>query len=135
MLRGMNPRYIRFFKYWLAGSSTFLLDLLLLFIFVDYFGASYVSAASASFLIAVSVNYFISRKFVFKGTLQSVGKGYVNFILIALAGLVIIAVGMYVLTSILTVHYLLARVTIAGMTGLWNYLMNLYVNFKVAGKY
>ncbi len=131
----MSPKYIRFFKYWLTGSSTFLLDLLLLFIFVDYFEASYVSAASASFLIAVSVNYFISRHFVFKGTLRSVGRGYVNFILIALAGLIIIAVGMYVLTSILAVHYLLARITIAGMTGLWNYLMNLYVNFKVAGKY
>lgn len=125
----------RFAKYSTIGASTFVFDLILLSIFVEFFAISQVWAAGIAFLIAVSVNYWLSRKYVFRGTLRDVKTGYVNFILIAICGLLLVTGGMYLLTTIFSVHYLIARVIIAVVTGVWNYLLNLFVNFKVAGQH
>ncbi|MGH8558216.1 MAG: GtrA family protein [Methylococcales bacterium] len=125
----------RFIKYASVGFSTFLFDLFLLFIFIDILAWNYVVATAVAFLIAVSVNYCVSRRYVFRGTLRDVHSGYAVFILIALIGLGVVTGGMMVLVGILGWHYAISRILIAGIVGMWNYLMNLYVNFKVAGQH
>ncbi len=125
---------IRFFKYTSVGVSTFLFDLGLLYILTDTLHIYYVLSAALAFIIAVSCNYFISRKLVFKGTLRSAHAGYLIFLLIAGVGLATVTGLMYVFVTLLGMNYLLSRVLIAAVVGIWNYLMNLYVNFKVAGK-
>ena len=125
---------IRFIKYSTVGFSTFLFDLVLLYVLIDVFDVHYLYSAGIAFLIAVSLNFIVSRKYVFKGSARSAKVSYVNFILIASIGLAMVVGGMYVLVSVLSVSYVVARVFVAGLTGIWNYLMNLYVNFKVAGK-
>lgn len=127
-------RWQRFIRYSLIGGVTFLFDLALLFIMIDYLGINYVVAAGLGFSIAVSLNYAISRNFVFKGAEISYRKGYVNFILIAAFGVLLVMAGVYLLVSMFAVHYLVARVAVSGVSGLFNYLTNLYFNFKVVGK-
>jgi putative flippase GtrA len=124
----------RFVRYSLVGGGTFLFDLLLLFIFTDYLGINYVVAAGVAFLIAVSLNYIISRTIVFRGTQRTYAVGYVNFLLMAGVGITFVTGGMYVMVQFFAVPYVLARIAVAGMTGVFNYLFNLYVNFKVVGK-
>jgi putative flippase GtrA len=124
----------RFAKYASVGVSTFLFDLALLFLFIDFLGMHHVVAAGAAFLIAVSCNFLISRRFVFQGTSRPPGKSYAAFLLIAGTGLVAVAGLMYVAVDLFGLHYLVSRVLIAGVVGMWNYLMNLYMNFKVVGQ-
>jgi len=124
----------RFVSYASVGVSTFLFDLFLLFVLIDFFHVQHILATGMAFLIAVSFNFLISRKVVFKGTERPPGKSYVAFILIAGMGLVFVTGLMYVAVDILGIYYLLSRILIAGVVGMWNYLLNLYVNFKVAGK-
>jgi putative flippase GtrA len=131
----MRKGLTRLLKYSSVGVSTFLFDLLLLYVLIDYAKVYYPVATALAFGIAVSINYFLSRRFVFKGTLRSVHAGYGVFVSIALVGLVAITGLMMVFVEILHMHYFPARAIIAGVVGLWNYLMNLYVNFKVAGKH
>ncbi len=132
----MNPLALRrFLKYSTVGVSTFCLDLFLLFILTDFFLWNYVISAGVAFTLAVSVNYYFSRRFVFRGTLRSAGEGYAVFLGIAGTGLVAVMVLMGVFVEVLHLNYLFSRVIIAGVVGIWNYFMNLYVNFKVAGKY
>ena len=131
----MNKGLVRFLKYASVGGSTFLFDLLLLYVFIDYFKIYYVLATAMAFGVAVSINYFASRRFVFKGTLRAVHEGYGIFILIALAGLGAVTGLMILFVEVFHLHYIPARVITAGIVGMWNYFMNLYVNFKVAGKH
>lgn len=131
----MSPTIKRFFKYSSIGVSTFAFDLLLLYIFTDVAKINYIVAAGAAFVVAVSLNYFLSRKYVFKGSARTVRSGYVNFLSIALVGLLLVIGGMYVLVSVFDFNYLLSRIGIAGLTGFWNYLINLFINFDVAGKH
>ncbi len=125
---------IRFLKYSSVGVSTFLFDLFLLYFFIDFLKIYYVYATATAFGIAVSINYVLSRRFVFHGTLRSAHAGYGIFILIALVGLGAVTGLMVFFVEVLHMNYFPSRIIIAGMVGMWNYLMNLYVNFKVAGK-
>lgn len=131
----VSPALQRFSKYSLVGLGTFLFDLLLLYILTEFFGVNDVFAAGLAFWVAVSINYVLSRKYIFKGTTRGVGAGYVNFLLIVSIGSLVVMGGMYVLVTVLGFGLLISRVSIAIVTGIWNYLMNLFVNFKVAGKY
>lgn len=125
----------RIMKYVAVGGLTFALDLLLLYAFIDWLLWNYILATGLAFAIAVSINYVLDRRWVFTGTLRSVQAGYFIFMAIACIGAVIAMAGMSILVGVYHLHYLYARVAIASMVGLWNYLMNLYVNFKVAGKH
>ncbi len=129
----MNKGMIRFLKYSSVGVSTFLFDLFLLYFFIDFLKIYYVYATATAFGIAVSINYVLSRRFVFHGTLRSAHAGYGIFILIALVGLGAVTGLMVFFVEVLHMNYFPSRIIIAGMVGMWNYVMNVYVNFKVAG--
>lgn len=131
----ITPTFQRFLKYSTVGTTTFLFDLFLLWLFTDVMAINYLLAAGVAFVVAVSINYVLSRRYVFRDSLRSVGSGYVNFLLIAGMGLLFVVGGMYVLVEFFVLPFMAARVVIAAVTGFWNYLMNLYVNFSVVGKH
>jgi putative flippase GtrA len=124
----------RFLKYASIGVSTFLLDLGMLYVFTEFLHVHYLIASGVAFVIAVSINFLFSRHFVFKGSERSMKAGYVIFLMIAGTGLLLVVGLMHVLVGILGFPVLVSRVGVAGVVGVWNYLMNLFVNFKVAGK-
>ena len=131
----VSPALQRFLRYSLIGGSTFAFDLLLLSILTEVLHVNPVLASGAAFLVAVSINYYISRKFVFKETSRDATSGYIYFLLIAGTGLIFVMSSMFVLVSVLGLQPLLSRICIAGVTGFWNYLTNLYFNFKMAGQH
>lgn len=95
----------------------------------------YPVATYTAFLIAVSINYTISRHFVFRGTERSVEMGYFNMLAAAAFGAFVtmsLTVGVVKLTGI---EAMLARLPVAAMVGIGNYLFNLYINFRVAGRH
>jgi putative flippase GtrA len=133
LVSDMNKGSKRFLKYTLVGGSTFALDLFFLFLLTDVFGWNYLIATALSFILSVSLNYLISRRYVFQGTLRSTHAGYVLFLGIAASGLLFVLLLMAICVEYFHIDYLLSRSIVALVVGMWNYLMNLYVNFKVAG--
>ncbi len=128
-----NPAVQRFFKYALVGGSTFLFDLLLLWVLTEFFLVPYQLSTAFAFLVAVSINYFVSRRYVFKGTERRMHHGYLYFILVACGGAAVVTGAVAFLVTFLSMHYLVARVLVACFVGIGNYLFNLHFNFKVAG--
>ncbi len=125
---------VRFVKSFGVGVCTFTFDLILLFLFIDVLHIHYVFSASIAFIIATSTNYVISRRYVFPGSERSVHEAYLIFVSIGGVGLLFIASLMYLLVGVFGLHYMVSRVMVASVVGVWNYAMNLYVNFRVAGK-
>ncbi len=123
----------RFLKYTLVGGSTFAFDLLLIYLMTEFLGVPYWASTAIGFVIAVSVNYFVSRRFVFKGTERKVHHGYLYFISVAGGGAFLVTAAVAGLVATFALHYLLARVLVACVMGMANYLFNLHFNFKVAG--
>ncbi len=131
----ISPALLRFVRYTAVGVSTLLLDLGMLYVAVSIIGIPYYLATPCSFLIAISCNYILSRHLVFKGTQRGWGEGYAYFALVALVGAAVTTGLVAVLVSLFGLYYLFARVMVAGLVGIGNYLFNLHVNFKVAGKH
>jgi putative flippase GtrA len=125
----------RFVRYTVVGFSTLLFDLAMLYVAVSWFAIPYYIATPCSFLIAVSCNYVLSRTFVFKGTIRTWRGGYLYFALVALVGAAATTSLVTILVSVFGLYFLLARVLVSGVIGIANYLVNLYFNFKVAGKH
>ncbi|MEI6563070.1 MAG: GtrA family protein [bacterium] len=125
----------RVLKFGVVGVLTFALDLILLYVCIDWLEWNYIIATGIAFTMAVSVNYYGDRRWVFKGTLRSIRAGYVIFMVIGCVGAAIAMVGMSVLVGVFHIHYFASRIAIASLVGLWNYFMNLYVNFQVTGKH
>ncbi|MBA3788884.1 GtrA family protein [Patescibacteria group bacterium] len=124
----------RFLRYVAVTLPTFLLDLGLLVLLTQVFSVNYVLATGIAFIVATTANYFLSRRFVFMGSHRSFSLGYVYFLTIALVGLFTVTSSIWVLVGLLHFNYILSRLLIAFVEGMWNYLMNLYLNFKVSGK-
>lgn len=122
----------RFFRYASFGMVTFAFDLVLLWLFIQVFEVPYLYATAIAFLIALSVNYFLSRRFVFKGTNRPVGKGYMYFIAVAILGAAVTTFCMWLLSNYTDLHFTIARTLIAAVIGLVGYIANLFLNFKVA---
>lgn len=132
----MKPQGIRrFVQYSLLGAGTLGVDMALLFLLAGALQINYLAAAAVAFLCAVTINYLLSRRFVFKGSTRKQTAGYLYFLMIAAFGMLLVTVGMYILVEHWGMYYMISRVLISTVTGLWNYTMNLFFNFKVAGVY
>ena len=133
-MKALQSRALRRFgKYALVGGSTFLFDLLLIWVMTEVGGVPYYISTALGFMIAVSINYFVSRRFVFKGTERKIHHGYVYFIAVAGGGALLITGAVTALVATFALHYLVARILVACVVGIGNYLFNLHYNFKVAG--
>lgn len=129
-----RPALTRFFKYSLTGVSTLFLDLCLLYLFTDFFHWHYLFSAGAAFFLSTSLNHVLARRYVFGETERSLSTTYMNFLIIGGVGVALVTGLMYLLVEWFGVNYVWARLSVAGVTGMWNYLINLYYNFQVAGK-
>jgi|SRR3989344_2308130 len=129
----LPPSLHRFLRYALVGISTLAFDLLLLAFVIEVGGVPYYMAVPLCFAIAVSINYLISRHHVFRGTSRNFHTGYLYFLIAAAGGAVLTTSGVAFLIEFLGVHYLPARLAVAGVVGMANYLLNLHFNFRVVG--
>ncbi|KND49717.1 MAG: hypothetical protein AB203_01365 [Parcubacteria bacterium C7867-008] len=130
-----SKAFRRFLRYALVGGSTLTFDLILLYIATDIYGVPYYISTPIAFLIAVSLNYVISRRFVFKGTERRMHHGYAYFMTIGFIGSLLTTGLVTIVVSTTGLYYLYARFIVATIIGLGNYLFNLYVNFRVVGKH
>lgn len=128
-----RPALTRLLKYAVVGGSTFAFDLVLLYAITDLAGIPYYISTPLAFVVAVSINYFVSRRYVFKGTQRRVHHGYAYFLGVAILGGLLISGAVAALVTLFSLHYLAARTLVACVVGLGNYLFNLHINFKVAG--
>jgi putative flippase GtrA len=117
-------------KWVMSGGLAVLVDLLCLYIFVEFFGLHYILAASVAFFISASTNYTISRFVIFKNAQHSTTRSYSTFMSISLFGLAAIALGMFVLVDIFHVHYLVSRLFLAGTLGVSSFFLHKYISFK-----
>ena len=126
-------REMRFIRYSAVGVSTFLFDLALLWVLIDLIKLHYLVATALAFLVAVSINYLVSRVWVFVRTHRTFFSGYVYFLQFAILGALATTALKWVGVELLALPALYSRVGIAGVVGVFNYLGNLYLNFKVVG--
>lgn len=124
------PFAIRLGKYCASSTLAVLVDFSLLFLFVESFGIHYLFAATMSFIIGHSLNYFISRRWNFRKTTREYKIAYLLFVGFGILGLGLTVLLLKLFVSYLGVHYLTARIIVGVFVGFSNFLFNYYVTFK-----
>jgi putative flippase GtrA len=125
-----TPRFIRNA---LISLPTFLLDLGLLVLLVQRLHTDYRLATLLAFLLANGLSYLLARRLVFAGTRRSVKSGLVYFLAIAAAAALALTPMMWLLVGVFHIEFILSRIVAAVLLGIGGYLLNLTVNFRVAG--
>ncbi len=126
----LSRKYFRqFAEFSGIGILAFLIDLALLAFLTEVIGLFYLISAFISFICATSMHYTTSRFLVFKTTSRSFKKGYAYFIAIAVFNLFLILVLLRLFVENAGVHYMVARVMVGALVGVWDFLINKKVTF------
>lgn len=126
-----TPRFVRNAA---ISLPTFLLDLGLLALLVQWARMEYLAATLIAFLVANTVSYFLARQLVFGETNRGVRAGLVYFLAIAALSVGALTALMWLFVSVFHFEVILSRVVAAALVGLGGYLLNLVFNFRVAGR-
>jgi len=121
----------RFLRFGTSSSFTLMIDMLILFILVEFFGILAFIGAGISFTISTSINYFINRSWGFKGTLTGVIKGYSLFLFFSILGIALTVFLMWIFVDVLEVHYLISRIIVAIIEGTLTFIVNSIFTFKM----
>lgn len=113
---------LQFFRYVITGSSTFLVDFLLLFA-LESLGINYVLASGVSFLVGITCNFLMTKFFAFKAvdpTVGGVGEVAV-FAAISGGGLLLTMLLMYLFTSKLHLYFMVSKLISSILVFFWNF--------------
>jgi len=125
-----HERFGETMRYLLIGGTCAVLDLLLLFVFVNYLHIWYLYAATASFIIVSTLGYFGQKYFSFRNYENNHGKQLPVFFAVAGIGLLLNAGFMFTFVSIIGLWYILASVMTKFIVLIWNFFANKKVTFR-----
>jgi dolichol-phosphate mannosyltransferase len=125
---------VRFLKFCAVGASGILVDEGLLWLLTEFAGLFYLLSAAISTETAILSNYTLNDYFTFPDRRSAGSKSFLarlaKFNLVSLAGVGIKLGIVWVLTSVLGVHYLLSNLVGIVIAFLWNYLVNTWWTWK-----
>lgn len=113
--------YIQLFRYFFVAAGAFVMDYGFYFLLSYILGVQYLIAAIAGFIAGTSTNYLISKYMVFQGEPQSRSVEVFLVFLISGIGLLWLELGLYLLTDIYGMHYLLSKLVMTAVVFLWNF--------------
>ena len=106
-------------------------DIGLLYIFVEYFHINSVLAASFSFLFAVVNNFFWNKYWTFGSNIVKYKRQFIKFLTVSLVGLGLTMVLMYLGVEVFNFWYLFVKVVTILFVLIWNFAMNYLWTFEM----
>jgi putative flippase GtrA len=122
---------VQFFRYFFVGGLAFVTDFAALAFFTEICHFYYIISNTLSFTIGLLVNYFLSIYWVFPNSAFKNKKvEFLLFILIAVIGLLLSDLLLWVLTLYCSLYYLWSKVIVSAIVWLWNFFARKYFLFK-----
>lgn len=120
-----------FVKFSLVGASGTLVNLAVYSLAISM-GMHYMVAATISFLVAVTNNFYWNFIWTFKGKApeKSIRRKYVSFFLISVLNFGINLVALKYLVDVYTLNKILAQVLAIGVASIFNFLLNYLITFR-----
>lgn len=130
-----NSSFFQLIRYGFVGGVAFIADYAFLYVFTEYVGLPYLLSAAISFIIGLIVNYALSILFVFSSRVfESKHTEFIIFAIIGVAGLGWNEVIMYLCSSVIGLHYMLAKIISAVIVFFWNFFARKFILFSTSKK-
>lgn len=125
-----HERLVQFIRYITIGGIMLVLNLLLVWVFVQFSHMHYLVASGIAFVIESVAAFFANRKYTFK-TNTHFKHGYVRFMTIAFYSFLAVLIITYGLVHFLAFHYVWARTFSTVVTGFIGYFLDMKITFRV----
>ena len=114
--------FIQFFRYIFVGGIAAVVNIGMLYVFTDICHIYYLISNVISFILGLTVNYILSKKFVFQDDVSmSKSKEFTLYAIIGVLGLGIDTLFMWIFTSIASLHYLVSKIISTAIVFIWNF--------------
>lgn len=113
---------IQLVKFGFVGVIAAAIDVGVLVLFTEVFGADVLISSGISFCVSVIANYILSMKFVFKSKGQSKLKEFMVFVLLSVGGLCINQFIMWLGTEKFSFYYLAVKFAAMVIVPIYNFI-------------
>ena len=127
-IRGILKQQI--FKFIIVGGFCASLEFITFNIFISFFKIDYLIANVISILIAVSINYLLSRAFVFEKSRYSKRDEFLSFVLFSVLAILLNQMILWVLFEVIELDIRLCKALAIVIVAFFNYLTKKYIVFK-----
>ena len=128
----MSELLRQFVKFFGVGSASAVGHFGVLILLVQVFGMAAVPASAAGALIGAWINYVLNYRYTFRSDKKH-SEAVFKFAVVALLGLVLNTLFMWLGVEIFSMHYLLSQVVTTGLVFIWNFVANRCWTFRVVG--
>lgn len=119
----------KFLKFCVVGFSGMVVDFGTTWLCKEKFGWNKYLSNSIGFVIAATNNYIWNRLWTFHSTSSQIHIEYGKFLLIAVIGLAINNLVIYLLHGQLKLNFYLSKLIAVGVVTIWNFVMNYLFTF------
>ncbi|MCL2097984.1 MAG: GtrA family protein [Bacteroidales bacterium] len=119
-----------FLKFAAVGGSGVVVDFSITYLLKEKANINRYIANSVGFITAATTNYFLNRWWTFQSENPQITKEYLSFFVIALIGLLINNLMLYIFHEKSKLNFYLAKLMAIGIVTLWNFLMNYFFTFS-----
>jgi len=120
---------LKFLKFCAVGFSGMLIDFGTTWLLKEKVRVNKYLANSTGFILAATSNYIWNRLWTFQSENDKIAIEYFSFILIAVAGLGINNLVIFLLNDRLKINFYLSKLFAVGVVTVWNFLMNFIITF------
>ncbi len=120
----------RFIRFGLVGASGMLVDFGVTWLCKEHFRWNKYVSNSLGFILAATNNYFWNRLWTFQSQNEAVVREYMSFVIIALVGLGLNNLIIYLMHERLRLNFYLSKLIAIGCVTLWNFTMNYVFTFS-----
>ncbi len=126
----IQRRVVRqFIKFGIVGVSSTVIDWGIFYL-LNHFAVYYLTAKVLSFSVAVFNSFFWNRRWTFRSQNPNRSKEFTKFLVIALVGLSINALIMYIAVSVFGTRKIVGLIFATGIVTFWNFLANKFYTFR-----
>jgi putative flippase GtrA len=122
---------LKFLKFGVVGFSGVFVDFGFTYLCKEKFKIQKYIANAIGFTIASSSNYYLNRIWTFNSNNPEIALEYGRFLGIALIGLIINTLVIYLLVSKTKTNFYLAKLVAIFIVTIWNFLINLNYTFVI----
>jgi len=134
MLIDKNYRFKPFVRYGIVGVIGTIIDVVSLYVLVEFFKLPLLVATTVSFLLAVSNNFILNKIWTFKNNSSNYRKLFIKFLLVSIVGLLITNLSMLGQVLVLGIWYIYAKLITSALVLAWNFLGNKYWTFLIKNR-
>ncbi|MBQ7876718.1 MAG: GtrA family protein [Clostridia bacterium] len=123
---------LQFFRYGFVGAWATVADWGVLFFLTEGAGVHYLISGVVAFVMGLTVNFLLSKKFVFSGekTQHSSSTEFLVYAIIGIIGLVLTEIIMFVLTDVLNWYFMIPKIIATAVVFVWNFVARKMVLYR-----